>query len=65
MDRDNWFRMAARGVVRTRQVAGLINLVKPRMRLEVRSNFFSIIMVEDWNRVLEDITMACCVGHFK
>ncbi len=54
MDRDNWFRIAARGVVRTRQAAGLMNLVKPRTRLEVRSNFFSTIMVEDWNGVLED-----------
>ncbi len=46
VDRDSWFRMAAAALVRTRQAAGMMNLVKPRTRLEVRSNFFSIRVVE-------------------
>ncbi len=39
---ETWFRRAGEGAVSTRHVARLMNLVKPRTRLEVRSNFFSV-----------------------
>ncbi len=39
---ETWFRRAGEGAVSTRHAAGLMNLVKPRTRLEVRSNFFSV-----------------------
>ncbi len=42
LERDCWFKMAADGAVRTRQAAGLMNVVKPRTRLEVQTNFFSV-----------------------
>jgi hypothetical protein len=63
--RESWFKMAAEGVVRTRQAAGLMNVVKPRSRLEVRSNFFSVRVADGWNMVPEDIKMARSAGHFK
>jgi hypothetical protein len=37
-----WFRMADNKTVRSRQVAGLVNIVKPRTQLDVRNHVFSI-----------------------
>jgi hypothetical protein len=42
-----------------------MNLVKPRTRMEVRNNFFSIRVVEDWNIMPEDTKMVHSAGHFK
>ncbi len=39
--------------------------MKLRTRLEVRSNFFSIRVVVEWNKVPENIKMARSVGQFK
>ncbi len=57
--------MAAEGAVRTRQAAGLMNVVKPRSCLEVRSNVFSVRVADGWNLVPEEIKMARTAGHFK
>jgi hypothetical protein len=65
VNKDSWFQMAASGAVRTRQAAGLMNLVRPRTRLEVRGNFFSVRVVEDWNSVPDEIKMARSAGQFK
>ncbi len=65
VQRESWFKMAAEGVVRTRQAAGLMNVVKPRSRLEVRSNFFSVRVTDGWNLVPEEIKMARSAGLFK
>jgi hypothetical protein len=65
VERDCWFKMAADGAVRTRQAAGLMNVVKPRTRLEVRTNFFSVRTADCWNHVPEEIKMAPTAGHFK
>jgi hypothetical protein len=37
-----WFKKAAGTSMRTRQAAGLMNVVKPRARLEERANFFPV-----------------------
>jgi ribonuclease P/MRP protein subunit RPP40 len=65
VDKSTWFKMASEGTVRTMQAKGTLNLVKPRTRLEVRSNFFSIRVVEEWNKVPEKIKLARSVGQFK
>jgi hypothetical protein len=39
VNRESWFTIVAEGAVRTRQAMGLINLAKPRTRLDVRGNF--------------------------
>jgi hypothetical protein len=57
--------MVAEDAVRTRQAAGLMNVVKPRSRLEVRSNFFSVRVADERNLVPEEIKMARTAGHFK
>jgi hypothetical protein len=61
----HWFKMAADGIVRTRQVAGLLIVLKPRARLDMQSNFFSMRIADDWNAVLKEIKMARTVAHFK
>jgi hypothetical protein len=55
---ETWFRRAGESTVSTRHAAGLMNLVKPRTRLEVRSNFFSVRTVDDWNALPENIKMS-------
>jgi hypothetical protein len=47
VDSSCWFKRAAEGAVRTRQAAGFMNIVLPRVRLEVRENFFSVRAVEN------------------
>ncbi len=49
----------------TRHATGLMNVVKPRTRLEVRSNFFSVRTVDDWNGLPENIKMSRTVWQFK
>jgi ribonuclease P/MRP protein subunit RPP40 len=63
--REQWFKMAADAMVRTRQAAGLLNVIKPRARLGVRINFFSVRTADDWNVVPEKIKMARTAAHFK
>jgi hypothetical protein len=65
VERNQWFTMAASGTVNTRQASGPRNLVKPRSNLEVRTNFFSIRVVEDWNAIPADIKMAKNTLQFK
>ncbi len=60
----SWFKMAAVAPVHTRQAAGLMNIVKPRARLEVRAHFFSVRICGGWNGV-PDIKMARTTGQFK
>jgi hypothetical protein len=42
-----------------------MNLVKPRTRLEVRSNFFSVRTVDDWNGLPENIIMSVLYGSSR
>jgi hypothetical protein len=62
---DQWFTMAASGGERTRQSTGVLNLRKPRSNLEVRANFFSVRVVDDWNVIPESIKMAKHPSQFK
>jgi hypothetical protein len=58
-----WFSRAAVGVVHTRQAAGLMNVVKPRARLDMRQHFFSVRAVNNWNNIPHVIKMAKSLGH--
>jgi hypothetical protein len=51
VEKDQWFRLAANSAVNTRQAAGPLNLEKPRANLEVRSNFFSVRVLDEWNGI--------------
>jgi hypothetical protein len=68
VNRESWFKMAAEAPVQTRQAASLMNIVKPRARLEMRANFFfffSVRVCDSWNGVPDDIKMAMSTGQFK
>jgi hypothetical protein len=52
--------MVTEGTVRARQAVAIMNLAKPRTRLDVRGNFLR--EVEDSNSVPEDIKMAPTAG---
>jgi hypothetical protein len=62
---ETWIKMAAEGAVRTRQAAGLMNILKPRARLEIRSNFFSVRVIESWNDIPVKIKMSRSTGLFN
>jgi hypothetical protein len=49
----------------TRNTAKHLNLVKPKARLEVRRNFFSVRSVDVWNSLPEDIQSAATLKDFK
>lgn len=51
--------------MKTRQGAGLMNIVKPTVRLDVRANFFSVRAVDGGNCVPENLKMAKAVTQFK
>jgi hypothetical protein len=65
VEKEQWFTLAANSAVNTRQAAGPLNLVKPRANLEVRSNFFSVRVVDEWNRIPTEIKMAKNPYQFK
>ncbi len=57
--------MASGTSVRTKQAAGLMNMVKPKARLEVSANFFSVRTCDDWNMIPEEVKRAKSTGDFK
>jgi hypothetical protein len=57
-DQGQWLMMEADGTVNTRQAAGPRNLVKPGVNLDVRTNFFSVRVVDTWDAIPTDIKMA-------
>ncbi|XP_023320170.1 uncharacterized protein LOC111695180 [Eurytemora carolleeae] len=50
---------------RTRQSAYHLNLVKRQARPEIRSNFFSIRVIEPWNRLPTELKESKTVKSFK
>jgi hypothetical protein len=65
VEKDQWFRLAANSMVNMRQASGPLNLVKPRANLEVRSNFFSVRVVDELNGIPTEINMAKNPHQFK
>ncbi len=52
-------------MVNMRQATGPLNLVKQRANLEVRSNFFSVRVVDEWNGISTKKKMAKNPHQFK
>jgi hypothetical protein len=65
VDRATWFDMASTGLRATRQAADPLNIRPKAARLEVRRQFFSQRVVEDWNGVPEQVKSAVSVTGFK
>jgi hypothetical protein len=55
---DHWLKKEAGAPMRMRQAEDLMNIVKPRSRLKVRTNFFLVRTVNDWNNVPKSIKMV-------
>ena len=62
---DKLFVRADQTNLTTRSATGPLNLRQQAARLEVRRNFFSIRVVEEWNKIPSTIKMASSVTSFK
>ncbi len=51
LDPSQWFDMAADGVRTTRSTANPHNLRMRQGRMEIRRNFFSVRVVDKWNKI--------------
>ena len=61
-----WFSMASEGATHiTRQAGHPLNILRPRAKLEIRSNFFSVRCCEKWNSLSTDIKDAKTLNSFK
>ena len=60
-----WFRHSYGEERLTRRAADPLNLVRGISRLELRRNFFSQRVVDNWNRIPEALKRACSADAFK
>ena len=60
-----WFKTVDRNRQSTRSNSYPLNLEKRRFRLEVRKNFFSTRVIDDWNKLSVDIKESNSVKEFK
>ena len=65
VDAAEWFTMAAQAARVTRTAAVHLNVIVRHGRLDIRPNFFSFRVTEDWNRVPSAIKNLKTVGGFK
>ena len=66
VDKSSWFTMAAEGSTRiTRLTADPLNLAPKSAKLEIRKNFFSVRVVNDWNNLPSEVKRARSVNSFK
>ena len=69
VDPSVWLTMAGdnRLGMGTREAAGYLNLKKPEVckNLDIRSNFFSIRVVDPWNKLPDSVKQAETVNTFK
>ena len=55
LDHSCWFEKAADGQRATRNSADPLNLRVNHGRLEIRRNFFSVRVIESWNKIPSDL----------
>ena len=66
VQRSKWFTMADQQHSRaTRLASDPLNLAKPRARLDIRKNFFSVRVVNKWNSLPTLVKNAPSVNSFK
>ena len=67
VDPSVWFSMASdrnQGMA-TRNSSGFLNLQKPPANLQIRSNFFSVRVIDPWNCLPDSVKQAETVNTFK
>ena len=60
-----FFTMAATGLRQTRRNAGHLNLQAAHGRLDLRANFFTVRVIDQWNRVPEELKKMAKISEFK
>jgi hypothetical protein len=60
--KESWFQMMTGN---TRMAKGQLNIAKPRARTEQRMNFFSVCVVDNWNKIPSEIKMTKNSSSFK
>ncbi len=65
VESSTWFQMASESIRTTRQAADPLKLRPTSAKLEVRRNFFTQRVVQDWNKIASDIKSAHSVESFK
>jgi len=65
VEKETWFDMAAQGTRLTRLAADPMNVRQRAARLEVRRNFYSNRVVDQWNRLPAELKNAVTVNSFK
>lgn len=63
--RDTWFEMASEGVRATRMTVDPLNIRPKAARLDIRRQFYSQRVVEDWNKVPGKIKNSVTLNAFK
>ena len=67
VDRSSWFQMTADedAVHRTRLAGDQTKLEKPKWKYKLREQFFSVRVVEKWNKLPQDVREAKTINSFK
>jgi hypothetical protein len=65
MDHRTWFQLAADGGRATRSADCPLNLRQKAARLEIRRNFFSNRVIDNWNMIPSAVKNARTVASFK
>jgi len=66
VDSSTWFETVGNEPPRqTRQSAYHLNLVRRQAKTEIRSNFFSIRVIEPWNRLPTELKESKTIKSFK
>ena len=64
--KDDWFQpVAAISQQRTRAAADLLRLAKPRSRLDLRSHFYTVRIIDTWNSLPYETRAAASVQVFR
>ncbi len=65
MDPEHWFEKASAGEQVTRRAADPFNIKPKYGRLELRRNFFSVRVEEDWNKIPAEVKSHSEAARFK
>jgi hypothetical protein len=65
LSQNTWLEKAQNSIRATQVTADPLNIKPNTGRLEIRKNFFSIRVIDDWNRILKDIKSKPTVPSFN